>query len=264
VVRLPATDIDAHLLRIKRRSVTIQNTMDVGTPLAAARESGTDSPFAALQRFGLTREVHRADRATLGITGQRDGRCQGRRDQRLLRDRAWLHGEGVMAWTRSATSSAHRELSSGSHGTSAKDTGSPVRDAATPGGTKEASGASPSLSRETAQSHGTATTAYGTAEPSRTLSAQHVEALEARALDPEVAVKLGVYTVLGKFAGKDGLAIPMVREGQVINHKYRGPNKQFAQDKDAPRSFWNEDVLRDHSLAPSKGLPPCRQRRPNS
>jgi hypothetical protein len=27
--------------------------MGVGTPLAAARESGTDSPFAALQRFGL-------------------------------------------------------------------------------------------------------------------------------------------------------------------------------------------------------------------
>jgi twinkle protein len=154
-----------------------------------------------------------------------------------------------MAWSRSATSSAHRELSSGSHGTRANGTGSPVRDAATPGGTREASGASQCLSRETAQSRGTVITADGTEEPSRTLSAQHVEALEARALDPEVAVKLGLYTVLGKFAGKDGLAIPMVREGQVINHKYRGPNKQFAQDKDAPRSFWNEDVLRDDSLA---------------
>ena len=57
MVRFAATDIDAHLLRIKRRSVTIQNTMDVGTPLAAARESGTDSPFAALQQSCLLSEV---------------------------------------------------------------------------------------------------------------------------------------------------------------------------------------------------------------
>jgi twinkle protein len=40
----------------------------------------------------------------------------------------------------------------------------------------------------------------------------------------------------------------MLREGKAINHKYRGPNKQFAQDKDAPRSLWNEDVLRDETL----------------
>jgi twinkle protein len=136
-------------------------------------------------------------------------------------------------------------------GRSANGTARSARFATSTGSTTRASGASPSSSRA-AGSLGTATTANGTAGLSRTLSAKHVAALEERGLDPEVAARLGLHTVPGKFAGKDGLAIPMLREGKVINHKYRGPGKAFAQDEGAPRSLWNEDVLRDASLA---GLP---------
>lgn len=66
-------------------------------------------------------------------------------------------------------------------------------------------------------------------------------------------MRLGWYTVPRKFGGSDGLAIPIVREGRTINHKYRGPRdggkKRISQDEGAPRAFWNEDVLRDPSLS---------------
>ncbi len=137
---------------------------------------------------------------------------------------------------------------SGSPGTRANGTGHSAPGAAPAGGSTNGSNASQSSSRK-AESPGTATTANGTGESSRTLSAQHVAALEERGLDPELAVRMGLHTVPGKFGGSDGLAIPMVREGKVINHKYRGPRKAFAQDEGAPRSLWNEDVLRDASLA---------------
>jgi len=137
----------------------------------------------------------------------------------------------------------------GSNGMRANGIASPARSATTPAnGTIRASHASPSSSKA-GRSRGIATTVDGTAEPPRTLSEGHAKALEERGLDVEIATRLGWHTAPRKFAGKDGLAIPMVREGRVINHKYRGPNKQFAQDKDAPRSLWNEDVLRDESLA---------------
>ncbi len=42
---------------------------------------------------------------------------------------------------------------------------------------------------------------------------------------------------------------PYRRNGEVINRKYRGPGKTLWQDSGAPRSFWNEDVLRDTTLA---------------
>lgn len=99
---------------------------------------------------------------------------------------------------------------------------------------------------------GTATTADGMAGTSRTLSDVHVRGLEARGLDSETCLKLGFYTVLqGDTGGPgfDALAIPFIREGKTINHKYRGAGKRFAQDKGAPRSLFNEDCLRDPTLA---------------
>jgi twinkle protein len=42
---------------------------------------------------------------------------------------------------------------------------------------------------------------------------------------------------------------PYRRNGEIINRKYRGPNKRFRQDQGAPRAFWNEDCLRDPTLA---------------
>ena len=97
-------------------------------------------------------------------------------------------------------------------------------------------------------SPGTATTAASTVAPLRTLSAAHAEALEARGLDLELCVRMGLHTAPGRFGGRDGLAIPFVRSGRIVNHKYRGPGKIFAQDKDAARSFYNEDVIADATL----------------
>ena len=105
-------------------------------------------------------------------------------------------------------------------------------------------------------SRGTATTdADSTAESSPTLSEAHVKGLMARGLDPEIAARLGWHTARAKFNGKDGLAIPIVRNGTVVNHEYRGPRakdekrKQKLQDSGAPRALWNEDVLRDETIS---------------
>lgn len=128
---------------------------------------------------------------------------------------------------------------------SGHETTSSVRAASRSTGLSASASTSSSSARE---SRGTATAASGAAESSRTLSAKHVKALEARGIDPEVAVRYGLFTAQGKFNGRDGLAIPFLREGRVINHEYRGPGKQFQQDAGSPRSFWNEDCLRDPSL----------------
>jgi twinkle protein len=80
------------------------------------------------------------------------------------------------------------------------------------------------------------------------LSEEHQKWLEARGLDLEVAARYGLYTDRQSASGRD-LVIPYIRDGKVINRKYRGPGKQFRQDADAPRAFWNEDCLRDPALA---------------
>jgi twinkle protein len=80
------------------------------------------------------------------------------------------------------------------------------------------------------------------------LSDEHQKWLEARALDLEVATRYGLYTDRQSQAGRD-LVIPYRRDGKVVNHKYRGPQKRFRQDPGAPRAFWNEDCLRDATLS---------------
>ena len=79
------------------------------------------------------------------------------------------------------------------------------------------------------------------------LSEEHTKWLEARGFDLEVVTRYGLYTDR-QSPGERALAIPYRRDGKVINHKYRGPNKKLWQDEGAPRAFWNEDVLRDATL----------------
>jgi twinkle protein len=79
------------------------------------------------------------------------------------------------------------------------------------------------------------------------LSEEHQKWLEARGIDLEVATRYGLYTDRQSPGGRE-LAIPYRRDGKVINRKYRGPQKRFRQDSGAPRSFWNEDCLRDPTL----------------
>ena len=80
------------------------------------------------------------------------------------------------------------------------------------------------------------------------LSEEHERWLVARGLDLEVATKYGLYTDRRSQGGPE-LVIPYRRDGEIINHKRRGPEKRFRQDSGAPRSFWNEDCLRDPTLA---------------
>jgi twinkle protein len=80
------------------------------------------------------------------------------------------------------------------------------------------------------------------------LSEEHQHWLVERGLDLEVATRYGLFTDRQSPDGRD-LAIPYRRNGKVINHKYRGPRKRFRQDGGAPRAFWNEDVLRNPTLA---------------
>jgi twinkle protein len=80
------------------------------------------------------------------------------------------------------------------------------------------------------------------------LSEEHERWLEKRGLDLEVVTRYGLYTDRQSQGGRD-LVIPYHRDGKIINHKRRGPQKRFRQDAGAPRSFWNEDCLRDAALS---------------
>ena len=79
-----------------------------------------------------------------------------------------------------------------------------------------------------------------------TLSERHAKQLLARGLEPELAVRYG-WTSHGPLT--DGIAIPYLMDGKVVNHKYRTLNgeKKFAQDKDALKCFWNFDALKNES-----------------
>jgi twinkle protein len=81
------------------------------------------------------------------------------------------------------------------------------------------------------------------------LSEAHRKWLEEdRGLDPELVTRQGLYTDRQSQGGLD-LVFPYTRDGKIINRKYRAPGKKFRQDKDAPPSFYNEDCLRDSTLA---------------
>ena len=73
-------------------------------------------------------------------------------------------------------------------------------------------------------------------------------ALEARGLDVELLVNLCV-TSSDRHPG-ECISIPYLQNGVVVNHKYRTltGEKQFSQDANAVKCFWNIDVLSDETL----------------
>jgi twinkle protein len=153
---------------------------------------------------------------------------------------------------RSTRSSATSESNFDRTRTRDQGTAASARDARTRDETTERNRASRSTSSKRA-SRGSATIADGETEHSRQLIPAHVKALEKRGLDSETCGQLGLYTqsrdgsVGERYEG--ALVFPFVREGKEVNHKYRLPGKQFMQDKGAPRAFFNEDCLRDPTLA---------------
>lgn len=81
------------------------------------------------------------------------------------------------------------------------------------------------------------------------ISQKQAQELERRFLDPELVVSMGGRSVVRH--GSEMLALPFIRDGKVVNHKYRTitGEKRFEQDADAVKCVWNEDCLRDPSLS---------------
>lgn len=75
-----------------------------------------------------------------------------------------------------------------------------------------------------------------------TIHPKHIEWIEARGLDPQLAAKFGLMTV--QRAGKNWLAVPYSEAGETINHKYRlTSEKDHRMDDGAPLALWNSDCL---------------------
>lgn len=80
------------------------------------------------------------------------------------------------------------------------------------------------------------------------LTEAHIAGLEARAIDPETAVRYGVEA--SEVLGGDAIAIPYIDDGKTVGRKHRTMTgeKRFTQDKGTPQILWNVDCLRDETL----------------
>lgn len=80
----------------------------------------------------------------------------------------------------------------------------------------------------------------------------HVQQLEARGLDPELAARYGWHTQSSR--DTEWLVIPYVHGTDVVNRKYRtlGENKKFRMDPSARLLLWNLNAVADATL---KGQP---------
>lgn len=77
-----------------------------------------------------------------------------------------------------------------------------------------------------------------------TIHQKHIEWIEARGIDPQLAAKFGLETVQRE--GAAWLAVPYLDGSEVINHKYRRTAaKDHRMDTGAPLALWNANVLRD-------------------
>lgn len=80
------------------------------------------------------------------------------------------------------------------------------------------------------------------------LKQPHRDWLDARGIDPELAAKFGLRSVVDH--GMNWLAVPYVENGKTINHKYRVISDKTKQrmDSGAPLTLLNHDCLLDQSL----------------
>lgn len=77
-----------------------------------------------------------------------------------------------------------------------------------------------------------------------TIHPKHIEFLTGRGIDPTLAEKFGLETVVRD--GKAWLAVPYREGGEPINHKYRlTSEKDHRMDSGAPLALWNADCLTD-------------------
>ena len=85
------------------------------------------------------------------------------------------------------------------------------------------------------------------------LTQAHGDWLEARGIDIEMAIRLGLASKTQTHGGKryETIAIPYTSGDRIINHKYRWFDRSdlmWTQDKGAEPTFFNQDVLFDKSL----------------
>lgn len=74
-----------------------------------------------------------------------------------------------------------------------------------------------------------------------------IQWLEARGIETEIATGLGLREA--KRSGKTWVEIPFFRNGEEVNVKHRSlEDKQFFQQPDATKCFYNEDIIRDTTL----------------
>jgi len=77
-----------------------------------------------------------------------------------------------------------------------------------------------------------------------TMHERHKDWVSARGIDPVLAEKLGLETVLE--GGANWLRVPYREAGETINHKWRMTSeKRHKMDAGSPLALWNSDVLRD-------------------
>lgn len=73
--------------------------------------------------------------------------------------------------------------------------------------------------------------------------------LEGRGIDPELASRIGIVSVTQR-DGSEWIAFPYVKNGEVINRKYRSlDRKDFRMDPGRPQVWFNGDVITDASLS---------------
>jgi len=82
------------------------------------------------------------------------------------------------------------------------------------------------------------------------LSNLHQKWLTSRQINLETATHMGIYSVSRGLDGElssdpdgDILAFPFVKDGEIVGHKYRGPNKTFWQEANGRKQFYNLDAL---------------------
>ena len=87
------------------------------------------------------------------------------------------------------------------------------------------------------------------------LSELHQKWLEKRGININTAIHMGTYS--GR-RGPDGqvvshpegdvLCFPFIKDGEIVGHKYRGPQKSFWQQANGRKQFYNADILTDPAL----------------
>lgn len=75
------------------------------------------------------------------------------------------------------------------------------------------------------------------------LSDKAIEWFENRGIGAETIVQYGIYTTDHEKIGR-AIVYPYLENGEVVNRKYRSGKKEFAQDYNAKKIFWNHDAIK--------------------